>query len=82
MHQKVLTVKEVAKQLGLGINQTYAACERGQIPSMRFGRRWVIPQSAFEKWLLESPAYLKSFDSTGATNDTSAKKEVRHDGTL
>ncbi len=54
MHQKVLTVKEVAKQLGLGINQTYAACERGQIPSMRFGRRWVIPASAFEKWLLES----------------------------
>ena len=82
MHQKVLTVKEVAKQLGLGINQTYAACERGQIPSMRFGRRWVIPQSAFEKWLLESPEYLKSFDSTGATEDTSAKKEVRHDGAL
>lgn len=54
MHQKVLTVKEVAKQLGLGINQTYAACERGQIPSIRFGRRWVIPASAFEKWLLES----------------------------
>ena len=54
MHQKVLTVKEVAKQLGLGINQTYAACERGQIPSMGFGRRWVIPASAFEKWLLES----------------------------
>lgn len=54
MHQKVLTVREVAKQLGLGINQTYAACERGQIPSIRFGRRWVIPASAFEKWLLES----------------------------
>ena len=54
MHQKVLTVKEGAKQLGLGINQTYAACERGQIPSIRFGRRWVIPASAFEKWLLES----------------------------
>ena len=54
MHQKVLTVKEVAKQLGLGINQTYAACERGQIPSIRFGRRWVIPASAFEQWLLES----------------------------
>ena len=54
MHQKVLTVKEVAQQLGLGINQTYAACERGQIPSIRFGRRWVIPASAFEKWLLES----------------------------
>ena len=54
MHQKVLTVKEVAQQLGLGINQTYAACERGQIPSIRFGRRWVIPASAFERWLLES----------------------------
>lgn len=82
MHQKVLTVKEVAKQLGLGINQTYAACERGQIPSIRFGRRWVIPKPAFEKWLLESPAHLTSFDSTGATDDISSKREVRRDGAL
>lgn len=82
MHQKVLTVKEVAKQLGLGINQTYAACERGQIPSMRFGRRWVIPKSAFERWLLESPADLKSLDPTAAIDDPSSNKEVWNDGAL
>ena len=68
MHQKVLTVKEVAKQLGLGINQTYAACERGQIPSMRFGRRWVIPASAFEKWLLESNQ-TSALNLGGGTHD-------------
>lgn len=82
MHQKVLTVKEVAQQLGLGINQTYAACERGQIPSIRFGRRWVIPQSAFERWLLESPAGLKSFDPTAAIHDPSSNREARGDGAL
>ncbi len=76
MEQKVLTVKEVAKQLGLGINQTYAACERGQIPSIRFGRRWVISKSAFEKWLLECPAHSASPDLTGATDDTSARQEA------
>ena len=48
---ETLTVKEVSQELGIGINQTYAACERGQIPCMRFGRRWIIPRLAFKRWL-------------------------------
>ena len=51
MDRQVLTVKDVAQQLGIGINQAYSACERGQIPTVRFGRRWLIPKTAFQQWL-------------------------------
>ena len=51
MDRQVLTVKDVAQQLGIGINQAYSACERGQIPTVRFGRRWLIPKTAFHQWL-------------------------------
>ena len=51
MQQDTITVKEAAKRLGIGINQAYSACERGQIPTVRFGRRWIIPKKAFENWL-------------------------------
>jgi len=51
MQQDTITVKEAAQRLGIGINQAYEACERGQIPCMRFGTRWLIPKAAFEQWL-------------------------------
>ena len=54
MDRQVLTVKDVAQQLGIGINQAYSACERGQIPTIRFGRRWLIPKPAFHQWLQAS----------------------------
>ena len=41
-----------AKQLsGLGINQVYKAIERGEIPSIRVGRRILLPRKAFLAWL-------------------------------
>ena len=49
--KEVLQVKEVAKILSIGINQTYEACERGDIPSIRIGYRWLIPSNAFFRWL-------------------------------
>ena len=51
MKTDVLTVKQVSERLGIGLNQAYEACERKQIPCVRFGRRWLIPVAAFEKWL-------------------------------
>ena len=55
MQQDTITVKEAAQRLGIGINQAYEACERGQIPCMRFGKRWLIPTAAFEQWLHTCP---------------------------
>ena len=45
------TVPEVAAKLGLSRNAAYEAIGRGEIPSLRFGRRVVVPRVAFERML-------------------------------
>jgi len=48
---ETLTVREVAQKLRIGLNQSYEAVRRGDIPAIRIGGRYVIPVKAFEKWL-------------------------------
>jgi excisionase family DNA binding protein len=43
----VLTVAEVAQLLGIGRISAYQAVERGEVPSIRLGRRIVVPKAAF-----------------------------------
>jgi excisionase family DNA binding protein len=45
------TVEEVARLLGLSKNLAYEAVNLGQIPSVRIGRRLVVPKAALEKLL-------------------------------
>ena len=48
----VLTVKETADMLGIGINQAYAAIKAGQIPHIKINeKRLIIPRVALEKML-------------------------------
>ncbi|MEO6025582.1 MAG: helix-turn-helix domain-containing protein [Candidatus Binatia bacterium] len=42
----ILTVVEVARVLRIGRNAAYEAIQRGQIPSLRFGRRVLVPKAA------------------------------------
>ena len=44
-------VDETAKILGLSRNAAYAAVATGEIPSVRLGRRIVIPRIALERLL-------------------------------
>jgi excisionase family DNA binding protein len=47
----VMTVKETAEVLGIGLNQAYEGIRSGQIPSLRIGKRIIVPRIAFEKKL-------------------------------
>jgi excisionase family DNA binding protein len=47
----VLTVEEVRKRLRLGRNAMYDAISNGQVPSIRLGRRILIPRVALEAML-------------------------------
>jgi excisionase family DNA binding protein len=47
----VLTVEEAAKRLGIGRNTAYEAVRRGEIPSIRVGRRLLVPRRALDKLL-------------------------------
>jgi excisionase family DNA binding protein len=45
------TVKEVAKILRSGLSVTYAAIEKGKIPAIKIGGRWLVPHDALVRLL-------------------------------
>ncbi len=49
--QHVLTVEEAAKILRISRNSAYEAVKRGDIPSVRIGRRVLVPRTSLEKML-------------------------------
>jgi excisionase family DNA binding protein len=61
-----LTVKEAGKKLGLSRGLMYEAIRRGQIPSIRIGRRILIPRLALERLLQDhSPNGVKDTGQRG-----------------
>ena len=46
-----LTVEETARRLGIGRNQAYEACRKGEIPSVRIGKRLLVPRAALERMM-------------------------------
>ncbi len=51
MHKQTYRVDEVALMLDIGRSTAYDAVRRGEIPSVRIGRRIVIPRQALENLL-------------------------------
>jgi len=50
------TVEETGRILGIGRGPAYAGVRRGEIPSLRFGRRIVVPRAALERLLASGQA--------------------------
>ena len=46
-----MTVPEAGAKLGLSRNAAYEAVARREIPSLKFGRRIVVPVAAFNRML-------------------------------
>lgn len=46
-----LTVEEVGVLLGIGRSLAYSAVRCGEIPSVRVGRRYLVPVSRLNEWL-------------------------------
>ena len=59
----VLTVEKARQQLGLSRGLMYEAVRRGQIPSIRIGRRILIPRAGLQRLL----------DSADVNKDSSLK---------
>ena len=51
---QVLSVSTAARILGIGRNHAYELCRTGVIPSIRLGRRIVVPKVALEKMLSDA----------------------------
>ena len=50
----VYTIAETARLLRKGLNQTYEAVHKKQIPSLKIGSRYYVPVVAFERMLAEA----------------------------
>lgn len=47
----VLTIEEAARSLRIGRNSAYEAARRGELPTIRIGRRLLVPRAALERML-------------------------------
>jgi excisionase family DNA binding protein len=45
------SVDEAAKVLGIGRNRAYEAASRGEIPTIRIGKRVLVPKAALDRML-------------------------------
>ena len=45
------TVRETAKELGIGVNQAYEAVRRGEIPTIKIGKRILVLRKPLRKKL-------------------------------
>jgi excisionase family DNA binding protein len=46
-----ISVVEAAQKLGIGRNQAYEAVGRGEIPTIKIGRRILVPKIALDRML-------------------------------
>ena len=52
------SVRELARELGIGVTVCYRSLGDGTIPAIRLGKRYVISREAVRRWLLEAGGKL------------------------
>ena len=62
--RKVLTVEQAAALLGIGRSAAYEAVHRNEIPSLKIGRRLLVPISALERMLADAGSGKPDVDRT------------------
>jgi excisionase family DNA binding protein len=45
-----LTIIEIARRLHIGKMAVYEMLEKGILPGIRVGRRWIVTRQAYEQW--------------------------------
>jgi excisionase family DNA binding protein len=48
---QTITVSEAAERLGIGRNHAYEAAKTGQLPTIRIGKRILVPVAALDRML-------------------------------
>ena len=51
IERRTCTVKEAAKTLGISIPSAYEAARTGELPTIKFGKRILVPLVALERKL-------------------------------
>jgi len=49
--RKTYKIEEAGRLLGIGRNQAYEAARRGDIPTIKIGKRLLVPKAALDRML-------------------------------
>ena len=49
--RKTYKIEEAGRLLGVGRNQAYEAAKRGEIPTIKIGKRLLVPRAALDRLL-------------------------------
>jgi excisionase family DNA binding protein len=49
--RQTYNIEEAGRLLGVGRNQAYEAARIGQIPTIKIGKRLLVPRAAFDRML-------------------------------
>ena len=56
MEKSTLSVQELSAQLGISLAKAYELVKTPGFPTLRIGKRILIPVDAYKNWLLQSAA--------------------------
>ena len=59
-NRKTYTVTETAALLGIGRSSAYEAVRSGKIPTLKIGKRVLVPRAALERLLEHPPAVVSA----------------------
>jgi excisionase family DNA binding protein len=54
--QRTVSVEQAARELGIGRSSGYAAAHRGDLPTIKIGRRLLVPRAALDRLLMDHRA--------------------------
>ena len=66
MERLTYTIEEVADMLGIGRSSAYQAVRTGEIPTIRVGRRLLVPRVALERMLECVPTEISMGSDRGS----------------
>ena len=64
IEKAVYNIYEVAALMGINLPKAYKMVRQESFPSIRIGRRIVVPKEAFRRWLEEAAFNKQSYDTT------------------
>ena len=64
IEKAVYNVYEVAALMGINLPKAYKMVRQESFPSIRIGKRIVVPKEAFHRWLEEAAFNKQSYDTT------------------
>ena len=56
MDKTTMSVKELSAQLGISLAKAYELAKTPGFPTLRIGKRILIPVDAYKNWLVQSAA--------------------------